>query len=201
MAKKLTAKQQRFVEEYLVDLNATQAAIRAGYSRRSARQTGADNMAKAYIADAIQVVLDARSERTEVTSDRVLAELARIGFADVRDLFEWDEERTAFVPSRNLTADQAAAVASVKSETTRFVHDDGTTETKIKLELKTHDKIGALREIGKHLGVAQRHELTGKDGGPIETRELSDEELIERAKLSTNRVAALSPNGQRNGKH
>jgi hypothetical protein len=60
-----------------------------------------------------------------------------------------------------------------------------------------------LKCLGKARGYVetQRHELTGKDGGPIETREMSDEELIERAKLSTNRVAALSPNGQRNGKH
>lgn len=167
-AKKLTPKQAAFVREYLVDLNATQAAIRAGYSRRTARAIAAENLTKPYIAEAVQEAKAGRAERTEITADMVLKELARIGFADVRDLFEWDEESTTFVPSANLTSDQAAAVASVKSETTRFTTPSGEVETKIKLELKTHDKLGALREIGKHLGIAEKHEHTGKDGTPLE---------------------------------
>ena len=94
----------------------------------------------------------------------MLQELARIGFADIRDLFEWDEERAVFVPSRDLTADQAAAVASVKAETTRYTKADGDTETRIKLEIKCHDKLAALREIGKHLGVPENVNLHTPDG-------------------------------------
>lgn len=188
----LTAKQAMFVREYLVDLNATQAAIRAGYSARSASATGYENLRKPQIAEAIQAQRDKREEATEITAERVLNELGRIGFADIRDLFEWDEDRAAFVPSKNLTADQAAAVASVKAETTHVTRDDGTRETKIKLELKTHDKMGALREIGKHLGVAERHEHSGPDGGPIETRELTDDELVKRLDATRNRLARIS---------
>jgi len=161
---KLTPKQEAFVQEYLVDLNATQAAIRAGYSKRTAYRTGADNLKKPQIATAIAKAKVERAKRVEITADRVLEELARIGFANVRDLFEWDEESATFISSRDLTEEQAAAVASVKAETTRYTRDDGTTETKIKLELKTHDKLGALREIGKHLGIADKHTVDFQGG-------------------------------------
>ncbi len=71
--RKLTSKQRRFVEEYLVDLNATQAAIRAGYSAKTARQVGAENLSKPYIDAAVQAAMDARSERTGITQDYVLS--------------------------------------------------------------------------------------------------------------------------------
>lgn len=152
--KKLTPKQDAFVAEYLCDLNATQAAIRAGYSKRTARAIGAENLTKPAVAAAIQEAQDRRAKKTEITAERVLQELARVGFADIRDLFEWDEERAAFVPSRDLTEDQAAAISEIQSETTTFHNDaTGETETRVKLKLKTYDKLVALRDIGKHLGM------------------------------------------------
>jgi phage terminase small subunit len=150
----LTDKQARFVEEYLLDLNATQAAIRAGYSEKTARQVGAENLSKPAIAEAVAAAQLARSRRTEITQDRVLQELARIGFADIRQLFEWDEEAAAFVPSRDLTEDQAAAISEIQAETTTTRDRAGTTvDTTVKLKLKTYDKLGALEKIGKHLGM------------------------------------------------
>ena len=70
--KKLTAKQSLFVNEYLVDLNATQAAIRSGYAERSSQQIGAENMLKPVVANAIQNAMDKRSNRLEITQDSVL---------------------------------------------------------------------------------------------------------------------------------
>lgn len=165
----LTAKEARFVEEYLIDLNATAAAERAGYSARSSTQIGYELLQRNRVAEAIQEAKARRSERTEITADRVLEELRRIALADIRRLFTWDEERTCFVPSRELTEEDAAAVASVKAETTHSTSRDGTRETNIKLELKMHDKLGALREIGKHLGIKEQLELSGPDGQPIPT--------------------------------
>ena len=78
---KLTAKQQRFVDEYLIDLNATQAAIRAGYSEKTAFSIGTENLRKPLIQKAIQQRKQAREQRTEITQDRVIQELAAIGFA------------------------------------------------------------------------------------------------------------------------
>ncbi len=71
----LTPKQERFVQEYLIDLNATQAAIRAGYSVKTARQVGTENLSKPVISDAIERARNARSERTEMTADWVLEQL------------------------------------------------------------------------------------------------------------------------------
>lgn len=170
----LHPKQAAFVNEYLIDKNATAAAERAGYSDPN---YGRQLVAKPNVIRAIREALELQGRRTEVTADRVLLELARIGFADIRALFTWDEERAAFVPSRDLSDDEAAAVASIKAETTHYTRDDGNTETKIKLEIKAHDKLGALREIGKHLGVAERHEVTGADGGPIDVTGLTADEL------------------------
>lgn len=169
----LTDKQRRFVEEYLVDLNATASAGRAGYSDPN---YGRQLITKPNVAAAIAELQDKRSERTEITADRVLEELARIGFADVRDLFEWDEERTVFIPSRDLSAEEAAAVSSVKAETMHYDREDGTHEMKIKLELKTHDKLGALKEIGKHLGIKERVEHSGQIGTGVLAVPASDDD-------------------------
>ena len=75
---KLTPKQARFIEEYLVDLNATQAAIRAGYSARAATAIGNENLTKPYIQAAIQIAQLARSERTQITVDKVLEDIELI---------------------------------------------------------------------------------------------------------------------------
>ena len=75
---KLTAKQQRFVDEYLIDLNATQAAIRAGYSEKTAFSIGTENLRKPLIQKAIQQRKQAREQRTEITQDRVIQELSAI---------------------------------------------------------------------------------------------------------------------------
>lgn len=80
---KLTAKQERFCTEYIIDLNATQAAIRAGYSVKTANRIASENLSKPDIQRKIQELQQERAERTEITQDRVLKELAGIGFAPI----------------------------------------------------------------------------------------------------------------------
>src|SRR5919197_2742959 len=84
----LTPKQARFCAEYLIDLNATQAAIRAGYSPRTANEQGARLLAHVSIAAAISQAKQAQAERTGITADRVLQEIARLAFVDIRKLFD-----------------------------------------------------------------------------------------------------------------
>lgn len=86
----LNAKQNRFVEEYLVDLNATKAAIRAGYSERTAEVIGYENLRKPQIQEAIQAAIEKRSERTETTQDKVVAELGKVAFAEAHDYTDAD---------------------------------------------------------------------------------------------------------------
>src|SRR5690606_14509916 len=110
VAMALTAKQRRFVEEYLIDLNATQAAIRAGYSSRTAGQIGDENLKKPQIAAAVQAAQAERSARTQITQDRVLTELARIAFFDIRKLYNDDGSMKR---PHELDDDAAAVLAGV----------------------------------------------------------------------------------------
>src|SRR3954449_4422091 len=107
----LNDRQCRFVEQYLVDLNATQAAIRAGYSAATANQIGARLLANVKVAAAIAEARAARSRRTEVTQDRVVLELARVAFGDPRRVMSWGQGGVRLRPSAELADEEAAIVA------------------------------------------------------------------------------------------
>jgi phage terminase small subunit len=141
---KLTAKQQRFIDEYLTDLNATQAAIRAGYSPQSAYSIGEENLKKPVIRDAIDKALAERSRRTGINQDRVLLELAKIAFVNASDVINMDEATIRGDANREDTA----TIASVKVK--RIPTDDGDI---VEREVKVYDKIKALELLGKHLGM------------------------------------------------
>ncbi|MGI6078461.1 MAG: terminase small subunit [Fastidiosipilaceae bacterium] len=172
----LTNKQRLFVAEYLVDLNATQAAIRAGYSIKNADKIGPENLRKPKIQKAIQEQMNARESRTLITADKVLEELAKIGFANLADYIQVQQDGTAYVDISGMTREQAAAVQEITvDEYTEGGGEDARQVKKVKLKLI--DKIKALELIGKHLAMwVERQEITGKDGGPIEVAERSQEE-------------------------
>jgi phage terminase small subunit len=165
-----------FVAEYLVDLNATQAAIRAGYSIKNADKIGPENLRKPKIQKAIQEQMNARESRTLITADKVLEELAKIGFANLADYIQVQQDGTAYVDISGMTREQAAAVQEITvDEYTEGGGEDARQVKKVKLKLI--DKIKALELIGKHLAMwVERQEITGKDGGPIEVAERSQEE-------------------------
>ena len=140
----LTPKQQRFIEEYLIDLNATQAARRAGYSEKTARNIACENLAKPDIQEAIAQAMAKRAERTQVTADRVVEEFAKIGFANSCDFFDWGPDGITVKGKADLTPEQQAAVAEVSQTTTK---DGGT------VKIKLHDKRGALDSLARHLGM------------------------------------------------
>lgn len=157
----LTAKQQRFVEEYLVDLNATQAAIRAGYSEATAASIGFENLRKPEIAEAIQKAQAERSKRTEITADRVLQEMGKIGFANMRNYIRLNGG-DPYVDLTDCDLDQFAAISEVTSED--FVEGRGEDARDVrKVKIKLHDKKGALVDIGRHLGMFNdKLDLTSK---------------------------------------
>jgi phage terminase small subunit len=140
----MTNKQTRFVEEYLIDLNATQAAIRAGYSEKTAKSVGQENLTKPDIKTAIDASIAERSKRTQVTADRVVQELARIAFVDTRQIFTWGPGGVVLRSSEDLTDDEAAIVAEVSETTSK---DGGS------IRAKRFDKLKALELLGKHLGM------------------------------------------------
>jgi phage terminase small subunit len=147
---KLTAKQQRFIAEYLVDLNATQAAIRAGYSAKTAEVIGFENLRKPKIQAEIDKAMSHRSERTEITQDRVLKEYARLGFFDPRKLFNDDGSPKVIT---ELDDDTAAVLAGLEvMEIWEGRGDDRRFVGYLK-KYKLGDKKGALDSIARHMGM------------------------------------------------
>jgi phage terminase small subunit len=141
---KLTPKQQVFVEEYLIDLNATQAAIRAGYSAKNADKIGPQLLGKSRIKQAISKAMAARSRRTGINQDRVLRELAKVAFINSTDVINMDEATVRGDARREDTA----AIASVKVKTIPTEAGNITER-----EVRICDKLKALELIGKHLGM------------------------------------------------
>ena len=136
----MTDKQKRFVDEYLIDLNATQAAIRAGYKPDNAQQMGSENLSKPVISSAIAKAIAERSKRTGINQDRVIRELARIGFAKITDIVDPETAKIR----ENASEDDLACIQSIKIKPNEF----GTER-----EVKLYDKKSALVDLGKHLGM------------------------------------------------
>ncbi|MCI7383721.1 MAG: terminase small subunit [Hungatella hathewayi] len=149
----MTQKQKRFIEEYLIDLNATQAAIRAGYSPNNADKIGSELLGKTRVSDAIKTAMAERSKRTGINQDRILMELAKIALVNPENVVNFDE---ATIREDALPED-LAAVASVKVK--RFPTKDG---EGIEREIKFYDKTKALDLAGRHLGMFKdKLELSG----------------------------------------
>jgi len=156
---KLTAKQKRFIEEYLFDLNATQAAIRAGYSVDSAYSIGNENLKKPEIKSSIDKAIAERSRRTGINTDRVLRELGKIAFINPADVINLD---TATV-KEEATREGTACIQSIKIKT--IPTEDGDITER---EIKTYDKLKALELCGKHLGMwTERIDLNATMGVQI----------------------------------
>ena len=168
----LTPKQARFVAEYLIDLNATQAAIRAGYSEKTAQAIGAENLTKPMVAAAIHAAQTERAKRTEITQDRVLQELGRIAFFDLRKLYRADGSLKAM---HELDDDAAAVVAGVDvvemagGMKVSAEEGDVTHVPMYTKKAKIPDKVAALSLAMRHLGMlTDRTQLTGPGGGPVQ---------------------------------
>jgi phage terminase small subunit len=185
---KLNDRQQKFCDEYLIDLNATQAAIRAGYSEKTAKSIGQRLLTYVDIQNYISERKQDRVERTEITQDMVLKELALIAFSKATD-YASVVEKTAYTQNKDgervpmidangkpitfktveavlteeLTEDQKRALASVK-------------EGKNGIEVKPHDKVRALELLGKHMGMwTDNLQVTGNVNNPMQG--LSTEDL------------------------
>ena len=137
----LTGRQRRFVEEYLIDLNATKAAERAGYAPKHATSTASRLLKRTAVAEAVRLAMDERAKRTQITADRVLREFARIAFADIRSFTGNDGDGLTVKSLSALSDDDSAAIAEMSGS-------DGK-----KFKVKLHDKKHALDRIARHLGL------------------------------------------------
>lgn len=149
----LPRKQARFVAEYLIDLNATQAAIRAGYSARNADKIGSQLLGKTRVAEAVTTAQSKRLAKLDISAERVLAELARIGFSDVRSWFDMDGR---LKPLNELGDDAARMIASVevlREKTRKVGNGNGYTVEEAVIKVRAWDKVRALELLAKNLGL------------------------------------------------
>jgi phage terminase small subunit len=140
---KLTDKQQCFVDEYLIDLNATQAAIRAGYSAKTADQQGSRMLANVKVKQAVAEKQAQRSKRTGVNQDRVVLELAKVAFAKMTDIVDSNGRI-----KEDASPDDLACIESIK-----YKESDNEYGGSVEREVKIASKLKALELLGKHLGM------------------------------------------------
>lgn len=155
----LTDKQAKFVEEYLVDFNATQAAIRAGYSEKTAYSIGWENLRKPEIIEAIR--------EKAMSAEEVLMRLADIARGDFADIFDITQLGFVIDLDKAQKAGKTKLIKKIKQRTT--ITSKNGEETEIHdLEVELHDAQSALVTLGKyHKLWTDKTELTGKDGGPL----------------------------------
>lgn len=150
MSDRLTPKQERFCQEYLIDLNGTQAAIRAGYSADSADVEGSRLLVNAKVAARIEELTAERSKRTEITQDQVLQELAKIAFYRGSRVLRVNEDGEVDVDYRGASAEDLDQILEVKRSVTK---EGGS------YSIKRFDKLAGLEKVGKHLGMFKDHTL------------------------------------------
>lgn len=144
MAKRqLSEQRQRFVEEYLIDLNGTQAAIRAGYSVKTAQEQSSRLLSNVMVQEAISKAMAARSKRTGVNQDRVVLELAKIAFVKMTDVVDGNGRIR-----EDATDDDLACIESIK-----YKESDNEFGGSVEREVKIGSKLKALELLGKHLGM------------------------------------------------
>jgi phage terminase small subunit len=163
----LNDKQARFVAEYLVDLNATKAAERAGYSPKTAYAQGCRLLKHAEVASEIERRQKERAETTGITAERVLRELELLAFSDHTHYLVDDNGTVVLSPHAPEGAHRA--VSSIKHRITTAGKGADASVTR-EVELKFWDKPGPLKLAGRHVGLRafmDRLEVTGKDGDPL----------------------------------
>ncbi len=148
---KLTPKQQKFCQEYMIDLNGTQAAIRAGYSEKTANEQACQHLAKLHIQAYISELKQKLSIKTGITAERIINELAKIGFSNIQDYLS---EGGSFKDFIKVDANQAGAISSIKFATTTFEGGE-----RQEVQVKMWDKVAALEKMGKHIGLFERDNL------------------------------------------
>ncbi len=140
MAKELGEKKQAFAKAYVILLDGTEAAKRAGYAKGSAHVTASRLLKDPRVKQQIAKEQLKLAKDHDLDPAKVLKELQLIAFARITDTVTWNEHGVGLVPSDQLTADQAAALAEVR-------------QTKDGFAVKAHDKLAALDKLGRHLGL------------------------------------------------
>lgn len=172
--RELTDRQKRFVEHYLIHLNGTKAAIEAGFSPRTAGKIAGQLLANPRIQAAIQKAMQARSQRTAITADRVLRELAILAVSDIGDVLDFSGVQPTLRPAHEISREARRAIASIKVR--RHVEGKGDDATVVEVtEFKLWDKLSALDKLARHLGMYRDAVDVTTGGQPLEqSRSIAD---------------------------
>jgi phage terminase small subunit len=141
---KLTPKQKLFVKEYLIDFNATKAAIRAGYSKKTAHSIGSENLTKPEILLCLQNEVSAKIEKIDDLSDSIIKELKKIAFSDIKDFLSFNENGVSFHDSDDVDGTVISEVSSTETITGKD------NDKRVQLKMKLHDKLKALELLGRY---------------------------------------------------
>jgi phage terminase small subunit len=173
----LSPRERNFVGEYLIDLHGTKAAIRAGYSPRSAAVQASDLLKRPHIIAAIQERRNCHAKRLDVSAERILDELASCAFSNMQDFWPAPGEHIDLsTMERRLTA----AVQSIKIKETLVAGEDGKPAMlERQTELKLYNKIAALEKLGNHLGLFEGEK---KDSLVDRVRKMTPEQRVARMK-------------------
>lgn len=150
----LTPQQKLFAHEYLIDLNGKQAAIRAGYSEKTAESQASRLLSNVKVKAAVEKALEKVHRKLEVTVERIEAELAEIAFADIAEQVEVNEDGSIKVKTFDQMPKGASrSISGIKERRRILSGDDGDVTMEATLELKNHDKVAALKLLGQHKGM------------------------------------------------
>jgi len=164
----------RFVQEYLIDLNATQAAIRCGYSPRTAGSQGGRLLKDVEISKAIDAAIQDRRDAAKVSAERIMEEADILALGEIGEILDFTGDTVCLKPANQISEHGRRLLSAVKVKRT-FVKGEHGMEPVEVLEFKLWDKPAAIRLALQHRGkLTEKHEHTGKDGGPIETKDVTD---------------------------
>ena len=159
MKGKLTDKQKRFVEEYLICLNATEAAIKAGYSKKTAYSQGQRLLKNVEVQKVVSEKQNKLQDKLEVTQERVIAEYAKVAFSQLPGIIHYKDGSITIENFDKLTNEQKACIKKFKFTTVYEIGADGEPVPINKVTIDLHDKLKALDSLARHLGM-----FNGKPG-------------------------------------
>lgn len=187
---KLNERQRRFANEFLVDLNGTQAAIRAGYSADSARESAAENLARPAVRQLVDKTLTARAEKTQIQAERVLLETARMALVDIGQAFD---ENGVLLPLCDMPEDVRRSISYIEVEELWEGKGEDRVQIGVLKRVKFWDKPKAVELLGKHLRLFSDRVEVAVESISDEDRAARLVELIERGRSRTITVEGIRP--------
>ena len=162
----LTEKQKIFIKEYLIDLNASAAAVRAGYSAKNSDKIGSQLLGKTRVSEQIRIETEARTKKLEIKADAVLQELAKIAFVNIGDFIEMNESNEIkFKPLKSLKPSETAAIKSISSGANG-------------MNIQFYDKLTALKSLGDYLNLWSG-EIRENEEGKAERERASTQRMVD----------------------